>query len=69
MVALQEMPESTEVGQLPRSVDVLVTNDLVDLAKQGDRIQIVGVYKPLTGRPAFTFHEGVRVSDEGSHVS
>mgnify|MGYP000861073907 FL=1 len=28
---------------------MLVTNDLVDKVKPGDRIEVVGVYKPLTG--------------------
>ena len=46
---LQEAPEHSEVGQLPRSVDVLVTNDLVDKVKPGDRVMVVGVYKPLGG--------------------
>ena len=37
---LQEAPENSEVGQLPRAVDILVTNDLVDKVKPGDRVQV-----------------------------
>ncbi|RDK46396.1 MCM-domain-containing protein [Aspergillus phoenicis ATCC 13157] len=39
-------------GQLPRSVDVIVDDDLVDRAKPGDRIQLVGVYRSLGNRNA-----------------
>lgn len=44
-VMLQEMPERSPPGLLPRSVEVVLSNDLVDAAKPGDRVRIVGVYK------------------------
>jgi DNA replication licensing factor MCM3 len=51
-IVLQEMPERSQVGQLPRSVDVILEHDLVDRVKPGDRVQCVGVYRPLSASAA-----------------
>ena len=46
------MPERAPPGQLPRSVDVVMDDDLVDRVKPGDRIQMVGIYRSLGNRNA-----------------
>lgn len=46
-ISIQEMPERAPAGQLPRGVDVLMDDDMVDRVKPGDRIQLVGVFRSL----------------------
>lgn len=43
-LTLQESPGNVPAGRIPRSKEVIVLNDLVDLAKPGDEIDVTGVY-------------------------
>jgi replicative DNA helicase Mcm len=47
LVMIQERPEDLPPGQLPRSLNVELKDDIVDLARPGDRITITGFIKLL----------------------
>jgi len=42
---IQERPEDLPPGQLPRSIDVRLIEDLVDIARPGDRVSVTGVVR------------------------
>ena len=46
-ISLQEMPETAPLGQLPRSVELVLDRDWVDRIKPGDRVAVTGVYRAL----------------------
>ncbi len=46
-VTIQERPEDLPPGQLPRSVNVELKDDIVDIARPGDRITLTGFIKLL----------------------
>ncbi|KAH9385248.1 DNA replication licensing factor MCM3 [Nematocida major] len=44
-ITLQEMPELSLPGQMPRAISIVLENDLAGLVKPGDRVRVYGTYK------------------------
>ena len=61
-ITIQERPEDLPPGQMPRSVTVLLTDDLVDTVRPGDRVSCIGVLQSIpdfskkSGGKLATFH-------------
>ncbi len=49
-ITLQERPEELPPGQLPQSLIIHVLDDLVDQARPGDRVEVVGILKARASR-------------------
>jgi len=63
-IVVQEKPEEIPPGQIPRSVEIVLTSDLVDTARPGDRVTAIGVLRVMptssaqrgVGRSVFSFY-------------
>ncbi len=44
-ISIQESPEALPAGQLPRTIDVILLKDIVDLARPGANVAITGVLR------------------------
>lgn len=50
VIKLQETPDNVPDGQTPHSVSLLAYDELVDVCKAGDRIEITGVFRSVPVR-------------------
>ncbi|MFX0105410.1 MAG: minichromosome maintenance protein MCM [Candidatus Hodarchaeota archaeon] len=46
-VMIQEIPEDLPPGRIPRAVQGILTYDLVDTVKPGDRVKLMGIFKSV----------------------
>ncbi|KAG5016823.1 hypothetical protein JHK82_022469 [Glycine max] len=61
-------PENSAPGQLPRTVDVIAEDDLVDFCKPGDRVEIVGIYKALARKRTVLIANNVSLLNKEANV-
>ena len=50
VIKLQETPDMVPPGQTPHSVSVCVYQDLVDICKPGDRVEMTGIFRAIPMR-------------------
>merc|ERR1719446_1551448 len=69
-VTLQESPSSVDPGKMPRSKDVILTGDMVDSVRPGDKMDLTGIYKCLydAGTNARTCFPVYRTELQAVHV-
>ncbi len=46
-IMIQEIPEDLPPGRIPRSIQAILTYNLVDTVKPGDRVKIMGIFKSV----------------------
>jgi DNA replication licensing factor MCM2 len=44
-ISLQETPGSVPPGRVPRQKEVILVADLIDKAKPGEEIEVIGIYQ------------------------
>ncbi|MFW9867267.1 MAG: minichromosome maintenance protein MCM [Candidatus Thorarchaeota archaeon] len=55
-IMIQEIPEDLPPGRIPRSIQAILTHDLVDSVKPGDRIKVMGIFKSVLAQSTKSFN-------------
>ncbi|MEE9377242.1 MAG: minichromosome maintenance protein MCM [Candidatus Lokiarchaeia archaeon] len=55
-VMIQEIPEDLPPGRIPRSVQAILTHDLVDTVKPGDRVKLMGIFKSVIAQSTKSYN-------------
>ena len=50
MVKLQETPESMPEGETPATITLFAFDDLVDVTKPGDKVEVTGIFRAVPQR-------------------
>jgi len=46
-ITIQEVPEDLPAGRIPRSVQAILTHEMVDYVKPGDRVKVMGIFRSV----------------------
>ncbi|TFF94270.1 MAG: minichromosome maintenance protein MCM [Promethearchaeota archaeon] len=46
-ITIQEVPEDLPSGRIPRSVQAILTHEMVDYVKPGDRVKVMGIFRSV----------------------
>jgi replicative DNA helicase Mcm len=55
-IMIQEIPEDLPPGRIPRSIQAILTHDLVDSVKPGDRIKVMGIFKSVLAQSTQSYN-------------
>ena len=55
-IMLQEIPEDLPPGRIPRSVQAILTHDLVDTVRPGDRLKVMGIFKSVLAQSTKSYN-------------
>lgn len=58
-IVIQEIPEDLPAGRIPRSIQAILTYDLVDTVKPGDRIKIMGIFKSVLAQSTKSINSNI----------
>ncbi|TFF94332.1 MAG: hypothetical protein EU544_04630, partial [Promethearchaeota archaeon] len=55
-ITIQEIPEDLPAGRIPRAVQCILTHNLVDYVKPGDRLKAMGIFKSVMTASSKSFN-------------
>jgi len=50
MIKLQETPEAIPEGETPATITLFAFDDLVDVVKPGDKVEVTGIFRAVPAR-------------------